>query len=405
MAFEILVPRFGWNMEEGKFLGWLKNDGDEVKAGDALFSLETDKATEEVESFDDGVLHILPGGPDPGVTVSVGLRVAYILTPGEEPPSAAQVAVSSASAAPAAAAEGDANSNTAGSNAPVLTRERSTRGPAISPRARRVAKQLGVEWTQLKGSGRTGRIVERDVRTAAKNRGAAASVAIAREGIRGRLVPLSARQQAAAEKLTTSAAIPTVTLHTEADATELVTLRNELRSSGGAPSFTDLFVKLSASALREHSLLNASWQNGSLFIPDEVNIGIAVDTDAGLVVPVVRVADEKSLDEITAATQDAAAKARADRLRLDDLQGGTFTITNLGMYSVDDFTPLLNPPQGSILGIGRIVRKPSVHGEQVVPRDRISLSLTFDHRVADGAPAARFLDTVVRSIEAPRSIL
>ncbi|MFO0926726.1 MAG: 2-oxo acid dehydrogenase subunit E2 [Gemmataceae bacterium] len=171
------------------------------------------------------------------------------------------------------------------------------------------------------------------------------------------------------------------------------------------PSFTDLFVKLTAAALRQHPLLQAQWRDDGLFVPDGVHIAIAVDTDTGLLVPVVRDADRLTLRETVARTRQLAALARTGTLTGEQMRGATFTISNLGMFGVDAFTPVIHLPQCAVLGIGRIVREPAVVDGAIVPRDRVTLSLTFDHRVVDGAPAARFLDTVRRAVEQPAPLL
>jgi pyruvate dehydrogenase E2 component (dihydrolipoamide acetyltransferase) len=206
-----------------------------------------------------------------------------------------------------------------------------------------------------------------------------------------------------AESARTTAA---VTLTTEADATELVALRDKLKASltprgMTAPTYDDLMIKLTAVALGEHPLLNASWQGEETVVQADVHVGAAVDTEAGLLVPVIRNAPARSLGQIAVESAALAEKARMRKLGPDDLQGGTFTITNLGMYGVDAFTPIINLPQCAILGVGRIISKPAVHNDQVVPRKMMALSLTFDHRAVDGGPAARFLNTVREYVEQP----
>jgi pyruvate dehydrogenase E2 component (dihydrolipoamide acetyltransferase) len=197
-----------------------------------------------------------------------------------------------------------------------------------------------------------------------------------------------------------------VTLTTEVDATALVKLREELKAAFAprgyaVPSYNDLFAKLTAVALQEHPLLNARWQGDEIVLNKAVHIGIAVDTPEGLLVPVVRNVHSQSLREIAAQSKALIEKALARKLSAADLQDGTFTITNLGIYNIDAFTPIINPPQCAILGIGRIVKKPAVVGEKIKARDMVALSLTFDHRIVDGAPAARFLDLVRQLIQTP----
>jgi pyruvate dehydrogenase E2 component (dihydrolipoamide acetyltransferase) len=194
-----------------------------------------------------------------------------------------------------------------------------------------------------------------------------------------------------------------VTLTTTADATNLVNLRNQFKAvdGDGVPSYTDFFVKLTASALVKHPLLNARWEREQIVVLPDIHIGIAVDTDAGLFVPVVRDVATLGIRQLSAQTRYLAARARAGQLTANELSGGSFTVTNLGAFDIDAFTPIINYPQCAILGIGRIERRPAVVGEQIVAREQVTLSLTFDHRIVDGAPASRFLQTLRNLIQNP----
>ena len=382
MAEEIAMPRLGWTMEEGTLVEWLKTEGEQVETGEILFTVESDKALNEIETFSSGILCIPPGAPQPGDTVPVGTLLGYLLQTGEEMPTER----ASASGDPA-------------SPIPVLAtlhkqpipaaKPLSTKGnPSISPRARRIANELNISWHHIKGSGQTGRIIERDIRVVAAQ--PPASTGHIRELIANRL--WQSQNETAA-----------VTLTTEADATGLVDLRAGFKASQGtdAPTYNHMIAKLTALALGEHPALNASWQNGAPHQYESVHLGLAVDTEGGLLVPVIRDADSKSLAQIATEARALALKARRHTLGPDALQGGTFTISNLGMYGVDAFTPIINLPQAAILGLGRIVEKPAVFQGQVVPRALMALSLTFDHRILDGGPAARFLDRVRTFIEQP----
>ncbi len=191
-----------------------------------------------------------------------------------------------------------------------------------------------------------------------------------------------------------------VTLTTKLDATNLVELRKQFKAAGDfVPSYTDLLVKLTAIALRQHPMMQAQWRDDGLFVPECIDIALAVDTEAGLLVPVLRGADRLTLREVTAQSRELLEQARAGRLAAEQMRDATFTITNLGGFGIDAFTPILHLPQCAVLGVGRIVREPAVHGDRVVPRDMLTLSLTFDHRVVDGAPAARFLQTLRGCLE------
>lgn len=384
MAEEIAMPRLGWTMEEGTLVEWLKADGEQVEIGEILFTVESDKALNEIETFSSGILCIPPDAPQPGDTVPVGTLLGYLLQAGEEMPAERPAAPSLAqppTTAPAAP--------TSQAPAPSATRTAPTNGNlAISPRARRIATELNVDWRHIRGSGQTGRIIERDIR----------AVAAAPPSTAGPIRKLIANRLWQSQNETAA-----VTLTTEADATGLVDLRSALKANQGtdAPTYNHLIAKLTAIALGEHPQLNASWQNGGPRLYAEIHLGLAVDTEDGLLVPVIRNANTKSLTQIASEARDLAFKARRRTLSPDAMQGGTFTISNLGMYGIDAFTPIINLPQAAILGLGRIVEKPAVHQGQVVPRAMMALSLTFDHRVLDGGPAARFLDRVRTFIEQP----
>jgi pyruvate dehydrogenase E2 component (dihydrolipoamide acetyltransferase) len=264
--------------------------------------------------------------------------------------------------------------------------------PAISPRAKRLAVLLGIDWTRLRGSGITGRIREKDVRQAA-----------APAGQTGDAVTVTTLRQTIAERMLASArATAAVTLTSEVDATNLVNLRGQFKAAGEeAPSYTDFLVKLSASALAQHPLLNASWTGDRISLSGGIHVGVAVDTEAGLLVPVLGDVAGMTLRQIAAKSRDLAARARQRQLRAEEMQGGTFTITNLGAFGIDAFTPIINYPQCAILGVGRIGPRPAAVNGQVVVRERVVLSLTFDHRIVDGAPAARFLQALARLVENP----
>ncbi len=397
MAIAVVMPRLGWNMEAGTVVEWLKRDGDPVKAGEYLFLVESDKATTEVESLDSGILRIPGNALRVGEELPVGTVLAYLVQEGESVPAEQQAAGGRRQAA-----NGARQPSTLSPQSSVLSPL-----PAASPRAIRVAGELGVDWTRLTGTGGGGRIVERDVRAAFERAATAAPVPPAPEA---RIAPPGQMRRIIGERMARSAytAAP-VTLTTEADATALVRLRTELAGAlaGGdapAPSYDDLFVRLVAVALREFPDLNASLADGGIVRHDAVHLGVAVDTERGLLVPVIRDAHTKSVQSIASESARLIERARAGTAAHDDLTGGTFTITNLGMYGIDAFTPIINLPECAILGIGRIVARPVVvdeDAETVAVRKRVVLSLTFDHRVVDGASAARFLKRVAQFVEQP----
>jgi pyruvate dehydrogenase E2 component (dihydrolipoamide acetyltransferase) len=223
----------------------------------------------------------------------------------------------------------------------------------------------------------------------------------------GEVVPITRIRSLIAQRMTESLqSTAPVTLTTEADATGFVALREQLKASFAprnliVPSYNDLLVKLTAVALQEHRLLNATWRDNDIFIPAHIHIGLAVDSEEGLVVPVVRSVESKSVRQIAAESQALIEKVKTHKITPAEIQEATFTISNLGAYGIDAFTPIINPPQCAILGVGRIIKKPAVYQDQVVPRHRVALSLTFDHRIVDGGPAARFLNTIRTYIEEP----
>jgi pyruvate dehydrogenase E2 component (dihydrolipoamide acetyltransferase) len=408
MAIEITVPRLGWSMEEGTFAGWLKRDGELVRKGDLLFALEGDKATQEIESFDEGILRCLPDGPRAGDVVHVGQLLAHLVSGAESPGFAAPQAT---------ALEGEARKGPDSSVETGLPLDRAVRDTdhsrsavSSSPRARRRAAELGVDWTRLTGSGKGGRVRERDVIAASGAGKPPATAPAPREGVASPR-PLSPIRRAIAERMVSSLRTTApVTLTTTADASNLVNLRDQFRASatGGdatVPSYTELITKLTAIELRSHPEFNARWDEGGIVLLPEIHIAVAVDTDAGLLTPVIRDADRLGLRDLVARSRELIALAREGRLASDRMRGGTFTVTNLGAYGIDAFTPIINPPQCAILGLGRIRTEPVFLDGQFVPRQVITLSLTFDHRIADGGPAARFLQSLGRSIENPASRL
>lgn len=399
MAIEITVPRLGWSMEEGRFLGWLKQPGDTVAVGDPLFTLENEKAAQDVEAVDAGVLHVPDGAPQPGDVVPVGGRLGWLLATGEAAPAAGSVPAPAPSEAAPATAAGPASEPTAG---PRATPAAAQAAPPASPRARRAAASLGVDLATCTPGGTAGRIRERDVRGLATAGRPAA--------VPPRDPAAAAIRRTIAERMMTSLAnTAPVTLTSRADATNLVALRTQFKAAGSGtavPAYTDIVAKLAAIALSSHPLLAARWEGDGPVLPDAIHIGIAVDTDHGLVVPVIRDVAGLTLAEITRRSADLVAAARGRRSSPDDLRGGSFTITNLGGYGVDAFTPIINYPETAVLGLGAIRPELVALDEgRAATRDVITLSLTFDHRVVDGGPAARFLQMLRQGIENPAAWL
>jgi pyruvate dehydrogenase E2 component (dihydrolipoamide acetyltransferase) len=373
-------------MDEGVFAGWTKREGERVASGESIFTLESDKALQEIESLDGGILRISPGAPKAGEKVAVGTVIGYLLAPGESPPDPALVPAPAAPGAPLPAVRIP--------SAPEIAPSAPERElPAVSPRASRLAAELGVDCARLKGSGRGGRITEEDVKAAT-----AASPPPAK--------PSGAFRQSIAERMMLSArSTAPVTLTTQVDAGMLVEARERLKGAplegNLTPSYTEILVKLLGLALQEHPGLLCRWEEGRILPAGGVHVGVAVDTPEGLVVPVVRDVPALSLVQLSRHCRGLVERALRKSLTPQDMAGGTFTVTNLGAFGVDAFTPIINYPQCAILGIGRIDRQPVVREDRVVPGHRLTLSLTFDHRIVDGAPAARFLAALSRLIEGP----
>ena len=395
MATEIALPQWGMEMQDGTVVKWLKNEGDPVEQGEPLVEIETAKLTTEMESTASGVLaHILV---NVGETVPVRAVLAIVAAPGDAVPRPQRAAPPSAT--------GAATAPTQVARPPAGRPSDGRPSAQVTPVARRLAKEHGVDLDTVQGTGPRGRITDADVRGAIE--GAPATAPAPDVGIPvAKVVPLSGVRGAIARRMHQSAqSAAGVTLTTEADVTDLVSLQRwlvaEWRTHRLRPMETELIVKAVARALKGHPRLNAVLVDNEVRELSEVNVGVAMALPEGLVVPVVRNADQTSLLEIARAVRDVASKSRAGGLSPQETMGGTFTITALGALDIDAFTPIINPPQVAILGVGRTVEKPAAHKGEVALRSMMHLSLTFDHRAMDGAPAAEFLRAVKRSLEAP----
>ena len=389
MSIPITVPRLGWNMEHGTLVEWLKADGDTVKPGDMLYRLEGEKSVEEIESFDSGVLSIPPDAPKPGDSVAVGAVLGVLLQPGDSPTQARMRVppAASPSVRRLARERGIELTEVNGSGPGGRVTANDLQEPSISPRARRLATDQNVDWKQLRGSGASGRIRERDI-------------PLVQPPSAG---PLTATRRAiAARMLASRQATAPVTLTSMVDASNLVNLRQQFKSvEGVVPSFTDFLVKLCGVALLKHPMLAARWTDSGIQPAQRIDIGFAVDTDAGLLVPVLRDVPSLGVRELAKQSLELVERARGGKLSTRDMESGCFTITNLGGFGIDAFTPIINYPECAILGVGRIERRPAMDGERVVGREQVTLSLTFDHRIVDGAPAARFLQTLATLVANP----
>ncbi len=432
MATTLTMPKLGLTMTEGKVVKWLVQDGEQVELGQLVVVVMSKKITYEVEAPASGILRTLT---QPKESRRVADVIGVILEPGEPMPEIDKV-----TALEIVADDVVPTAETPDSAPKMDERPREVRS---SPAARRLAKELGVDITQVQGSGRGGRISEKDVQAFHDKQPRVEATPLARRmaeeenldlariqgtGSDGRITeddvlrvlegqgpldddlpkvfPFAGRRQAIAEAMTDSLrSMAQLTLTSHADVTSLVGLRDVLRRRWGTGvSYTDLLVKAVAVALREHPILNSTLMGEQIVCHDEINLGVAVALDRGLIVPVVHKADKKSVQEINRTLQDLAERARVDQLSVDEVTGGTFTLTNLGMYRVDTFTPIVNPPEVAILGVGAISQHLALADGQIAARSRMTLSLTIDHRVVDGAPGAAFLQTLVELLEHPALI-
>jgi pyruvate dehydrogenase E2 component (dihydrolipoamide acetyltransferase) len=397
MATEIVMPKLGLTMEEGTILQWLKTEGDQVAEGETILQIETDKVTVDIEAPRSGVLGPLLSPK--GTTVPVGQVITHVLAPGESVPTVRP------DAAPSAQRPAIQKTAAAGSAAP-------RRAVAASPVARRVAAELGVNLSDVVGSGPQGRILEDDVRRAAAQMGAAAKGTVpASPAARERTVPSAGVRRTTAERMTHSfTTTPHFYLSVEADAGSLVKMRERLvapveQRTGVRITLSDLLVKIVAQALAEHPEVNATWDGNGIRRLDSVDVGLAVATERGLIVPVLRDADRKSLAQLAGERHALVEKARTGSLSLQEVEGGSFTISNLGTFAVDQFHAIINPPQSAILAVGRIKERPFAVEGQLTLRVTVYLTLSVDHRVLDGAQAAEFLSRLVALIEEPYLLL
>ena len=444
MPVEVTMPKFGLTMQEGTIQRYFKTPGESVRAGEPLYEVETEKVLYEVEAPASGTLAaaLFPEG----ATVECGAVIAVIAESGED---AAAIgarygdgAGPRAGATAAMAAVAPARSSGAAAAAPASSAAASAADDAgarraISPVARKLAAELGVELAHVAGTGPGGRITREDVERAAEaarsTSSASAAVERAAEGARStasvsasgasaasaaagagapagapapaaapaagkpqaRSIPMRGMRKTIADRMSQSLRESAqLTITSEADVTPAVELRERLVRQFDF-TYGDLLIQAVARALLRHPRMNARLMQDAIAIMPQVNVGMAVALEDGLIVPVIVDADRKSLREIAAVTRELGERARAGKLRLEEVSGGTFTITNLGTYGVDAFTPIINTGETGILGVGRIIEKPVVHRGEIARRSMMTLSLTFDHRLIDGAPAAQFLQTVI----------
>ncbi|MEN0004314.1 MAG: pyruvate dehydrogenase complex dihydrolipoamide acetyltransferase [Bacteroidota bacterium] len=439
MAEVIRMPRMSDTMEEGNIIEWLKSEGDAVESGETLAEVETDKATMELDSFVDGVLlHIaVKEGPVP-----IDGVIAVIGEAGEDWQAALTAAGDNGNgnseAAPAAETEAPATSTTAEAPAAVEASTPQDARVKASPLAKNMAKEAGIDISQVNGSGDGGRVVKRDIenfletkqsapapapapvptptpvvpqapapeaKPAAKEAPATAVQPFAYTGGGDNYEdePVSQMRKVIARRLGESKfSAPHFYLTIEIDMDKTMAMRKRINAVAPTKiSFNDFVIKAAAASLRHHPAINASWMGDSIRYNKDVNVGVAVAVKDGLLVPVVRYADIKTLSQINSEVKVMAGKAKERKLQPDEMQGNTFTISNLGMFGIEEFTAIINPPDACILAVGTIVQKPVVKDGEIVVGNRMKVTLSCDHRVVDGATGAQFLKTFKEIMENP----
>jgi pyruvate dehydrogenase E2 component (dihydrolipoamide acetyltransferase) len=414
MADIIRMPRMSDTMQEGNIVSWLKKEGDAVETGDTLAEVETDKATMELDSSADGILlHIaVKEGPVPidGVIAIIGKK-------GEDWKAALQAAENGAGAAPAAAPAESApppaiSQTPAPAPAAPAVQEEDKRVKA-SPLARSLARETGVDISSVAGSGDQGRIVKRDVEAllttppAAPAPAATPAFSFMAGGANFEEKPVSQMRKTIARRLGESKfSAPHFYLTIELNMEKATKLRERLNEVAPVKiSFNDLVVKAAAAALRQHPAVNSSWLGDKIRYNKDINVGVAVAVEDGLLVPVIRYADMKSLSQINTEVKTLAGKAKERKLSTEEMTGNTFTISNLGMFGIEEFTAIINPPDACILAVGGIIEKPIVKDGQIVVGHMMRVTLSCDHRVVDGATGAQFLQTFKAILEDPIRLL
>lgn len=452
MATEVVMPKWGLTMKEGKISRWFKAEGDSVQKGEPLFEVETSKITNSVEAPADGVLFqiVVPEGD----TVPVKTVVAVLAQPGEQPERREAVVREDAGKAEestATAAGGEPKEAKFVPASPIARRlakelgidlaqvpgtgpggrvteqdvrsfkETGAGGVDISPQAKALAQEAGIDLAQIQGTGKDGRITKADVLQAmnpAMQKSAASTEKVESTAKSSGLttpgpgiIPLEGMRKVIADNMMVSLhQSAQLTVFVEIDATDLTVFRDRVREKYSRQneikvSYNDIIALAICRSLRDFPMINSWLTDEGIVIHEQVNLGIAVALPDGLIVPNVKNAQQKGLLQLAAEIRELAGKARDGKLTMDEIQGGTFTITNVSMLGIDGFTPILNPPETAILGVGRAIDKPAVHKGEICVRTMMTLSLTFDHRVVDGAPAMRFLRTLADYLEQPAMML
>lgn len=394
MAVAVILPKLDEAMLTGKIIRWMKKEGDWVEKGESILEIETEKVTFEVEAEESGILSkvMAKAGDD----VPVGATIAFILQPGEKAPEVPE---------PVVTAKGEVRVEV-----PQLTKEAEV--IKASPLAKSIAKEHNIDLSLVAGTGPGGRITKEDVLRAVEESKVVAAppareeVALAEEEI----VPLSSMRKTIARRMTESFQTPHFYLTVEVDTQELGKTREQLMpliesKIGIRLTVTDLIIKMVAKALEDNPSVNCAYVDGAMKLFKRIDIGLVTAVEGGLIVPVIRQANKKSLAEIAQARAELAQRARERKLSMEEMRGSTFTISNLGMFEIDQFSAILQPPEAAILAVGRIADKAVVRDGQIVIRPMMTLTLSIDHRVLDGVIGSQFLQSLKNYIENPSNIL
>jgi len=406
MATKILMPKLSDTMTEGVILKWLKKEGDKVKQGETLVEIESDKADMELEAFDSGLLRkiIVPEGGKAGIGAPIGIiaganeDIAGLLLDDPLNPQKTTALETAKGDAPASLSHSQLSTNVSQSDGRIIA----------SPLAKRLAKENKIELRSITGSGPLGRIIKRDIETLAGGKKPVSAKVIASIVPGGyRDVELSPIRKTIAKRMQESKqTVPHFYVTVEIDMEPAMAFREQLNTASNSKmSFTDILVKAAAGTLMQHPHINATYLGNTMRQFGEAHVAVAVALDDGLVTPVIRNCEQKTVLQINAELQDLAGRARTRKLKPEEYQGGTFTISNLGMFGVEEFSAIINPPEGAILSVGSIIEKPVVKHGQIVIGHTMKVTLASDHRIIDGAVAARFLQDLKILMENPVALM
>ncbi|MHA1271604.1 MAG: 2-oxo acid dehydrogenase subunit E2 [Candidatus Helarchaeota archaeon] len=400
MITKLLMPKLGWTMTEGKLIKWLKKPGDPIKKREPILMIETDKVTLEVESPMDGYMRKIL--VQENIVVPVGTVIAILSNTLEEKiPEDIEELKDTSEVIQEKAQKVVSEEKEQVPMQQISTLKRKEGRIFASPRAKKLAEEKNVDLAYITGTGPNGRIIERDV------------IEFLEKGIsfkiEGKSIPLEGIRKIIAEKMSFSLSkIPQLTYTSEVDMTEAIKVRKYLLEQYSKDNIkitlTDIIIKVVIETIKKYPIFNSTLKENEIVIQDSINLGVAVATDRGLIVPVIHNAEMKSIKDISMYVKDLASKARQNKLTLDEITGGTFTVSNLGMFGIEVFTPIINPPESAILGIGKVIDKPFVKNGKIKICPMMILSLTHDHRIMDGVDAAKFLQDVKKLLENPYTL-